>query len=88
VIYISAVGTFLWKGGDWFGQTPNFPIIILLIGIFTTSALVSALFTLGYPAYLIFKKREFWRALKLVLYTVLWLIFFIIFTISIIFLLR
>lgn len=87
-LYISAVGTFLWNGENWFGQTPNFPIIILLIGIFTTSALISALITLGYPTYLIFKKREFSKALKLTLYTAIWLIFFIIFTISIIFLLK
>ncbi|PIS09531.1 hypothetical protein COT75_01070 [Candidatus Beckwithbacteria bacterium CG10_big_fil_rev_8_21_14_0_10_34_10] len=79
VLYCSLIGLIFWKGNQWFGNVPNFEGPLLFLTLFATSCLVCALLTLGYPAILIWKKKQVGNAIKLIAYTVLYLLFFIIF---------
>jgi len=51
---------------------------ILMLSIFTVSALISAIITLGYPFYIWQKKKKLKEAIKIVVFTCLWMIGFII----------
>ena len=42
------------------------------------TSLISALITLGYAVYLVWDQKQAWQGLKLVTYTSLWLILFVI----------
>ena len=77
VIYISLVALLFLQGEKWFGKVPNYWGPLLFLTLFCTSALVSALLTLGYPIILFWEKEKTVEALKLVVYTAGWLIFFI-----------
>jgi hypothetical protein len=81
VIYCGLVSVLFWRGGNLFGPSPSFLGPLLVIVLFSTSALVAALLTLGYPFILFWKKKQTIAALKLVSYTAVWLIFFIVITI-------
>ena len=70
-----------WKGNNLFNNAPNFLGQILALVLFVTSALVSGLLVLGYPFYLFWHKKQIQKALKLVGYTTIWLIGFILLTI-------
>ena len=74
MIYVSAVGFVMQHGGEWFGQTDGFLTILLVLTLFATSALICAAITLGYPAHLIWRKKEFKEALQVVIYTAAWLV--------------
>lgn len=82
VLYCSLVALLFWKGNDWFGRMPNYLGPFLFLVLFSTSALVSALLTLGYPVYLFWVKKQRSKGLKLVTYTTSWLIGFIILIIA------
>jgi len=78
VVYCGLVGLIFWKGGDWFGKPPHLffgPVMLLVL--FVASALISALIVLGYPFILFWEKKKTVEALKLVIYTAIWLLFFI-----------
>lgn len=77
--YCGLIGLLLWRGNKLFGKTPNFLGAFLFLVLFSASALVCALFTLGYPAFLVWKKKQTIKALKLVSYTAGWLVFFVLF---------
>jgi len=59
------------------GGEPEFLGIMTILLLFSTSALVSATITLGYPIYLFWKQREFKLAIKSVISTALWLTLFV-----------
>ena len=86
--YCSLVGILFWKGNEIFGKVPNYWGPFLFLIIFTTSALVSALITLGYPVKLFFDEKRTDQALKLIFYTACWLVFFAVLLMVIIFLLK
>ena len=77
VVYISLIALLFFQGEKWFGNVPNYWGPFLLLTLFCTSALVSAILTLGYPIILFWEKEKTVEALKLVVYTAGWLIFFI-----------
>jgi hypothetical protein len=80
-IYCGLVSLFFWKGNEIFSNTPNFLGQILALVLFVTSALISGLLVLGYPLYLFWHKKQTQKALRLVGYTALWLVSFILLTI-------
>jgi len=59
------------------GGEPEFLGIMTILLLFSTSALVSATITLGYPIYLFWKQHEFKLAIKSVVSTAIWLVFFV-----------
>lgn len=73
-IYCGLVSLIFWQGNRLFGNVPNYLGPLLFLIIFTTSALVSALITLGYPFLLFWEKKQTKEALKLVGYTACWLL--------------
>lgn len=73
-VYCSLVSILFWQGNKLFGNVPNYFGPFLFLIIFTTSALISALITLGYPFLLFWEKKQTKEALKLVGYTAGWLV--------------
>src|SRR4030042_3813258 len=76
-VYCGLVAIFFWKGNEWFGKMSNFWGPVLFLVIFTTSALVSGLLVLGYPFYLFWQKKQTQKAIRLVGYTTVWLVSFV-----------
>ncbi|MFH1694264.1 MAG: hypothetical protein ABH880_00720 [Patescibacteria group bacterium] len=76
-IYVGLVGFIMWNSEHWFENEPSARNIIFVLILFVTSALMSALITLGYPAYLILKRKKTTRAIKIIIYTAFWLILFL-----------
>lgn len=79
--YCSLVAIIFWNGNRWFGNVTGYFAPLLALVLFTTSALVSSLLTLGYPALLLWQKKQPAQALRLVSYTTGWLILFTLFVI-------
>ena len=77
VIYCGLVGLLFWQGDTWFGPMLSFLGPVLFLVLFVVSALISALIVLGHPFILFWEKKKTIEALKLVIYTIGWLIFFI-----------
>ena len=77
VTYCCLVGLLFWRGNQWFGKMPNYLGPVLFLTLFVVSAVISALIVMGYPFLLFWEKKKTRQALKLVAYTVLWLIGFI-----------
>ena len=77
VIYCGLVGLLFWRGETWFGPMLSFLGPVLFLVLFVVSALISALIVLGHPFILFWEKKQTIKALKLVVYTIAWLIFFI-----------
>lgn len=67
----------MWQGENWFGPPYIFLGPVLFLVLFVASALISALLILGYPFILFWEKKKTLEAIKLVVYTVAWLVFFI-----------
>lgn len=84
VLYCSLVALMLSQGESWFKKVPEYfgPFIFLMV--FTTSALISAIITLGYPIILFWHKKQKKQAIKLILYTAVWLLVLVISSITII----
>lgn len=72
--YCGLVGLLFWRGNQWFGKVPNYLGPLLFLLLFATSALVCAVLALGYPAILIWKKKQPIQAVKLAGYTAAWLV--------------
>jgi hypothetical protein len=84
-LYCGLVSILFWQSNTLFGKGPNFWGPALFLVLFVTSALVSALFVLGYPFFLFWQKKQTQKAIKLVGYTTAWLMGFIILALVIIF---
>ncbi len=74
--YCSLVAILFWQGNNWFGQIPNYLAPFLFLTLFTTSALICAILALGVPVILFWQKKQMEHAVRLVLGTALWLVFF------------
>jgi hypothetical protein len=74
-VYCGLIGLIMFRGNDIFGHTPNFLGPLLFLMLFCVSALICGLLTLAYPAIVFFKDKI--KALKIVLFTILWLFLFI-----------
>ncbi|MFH1407580.1 MAG: hypothetical protein ABIG91_00880 [Patescibacteria group bacterium] len=77
VFYCGLVSLLFWQGNNLFGNTPNYWGPVLFLIIFSFSALVCALVTLGYPFFIFWEEKKTKKALKLVSLTALWLLVFI-----------
>jgi hypothetical protein len=71
--YIALVSYFIWNAERWIGKMNSFWGPLLLLSLFSFSALICALITFGYAARLFWDEKRVKRALKLVLYTAGWL---------------
>lgn len=86
VFYISLVALFMANAERLFGKVPEYLGPMLFLSIFSTSALVCAILTLYFPFMLFFQKKQVNQAVRLVVYTAGWMIFFTLLIISMIFL--
>ena len=77
ISYISLVSVIFWKGDEWFPKMDNYVGPMILLSIFVVSALVCALITLSYP-FTLWQKGKTKDALRVIIYTALWTIGFII----------
>jgi hypothetical protein len=75
--YCSLIGVIFWKGEEWFGRMPDYFGPVLMLTLLSTSALICALTTLAYPAFLIVKKNQPVKALKLIGMTAAWMVLFV-----------
>jgi hypothetical protein len=76
-LYCGLVALFFWRGESWFGETTGFWGPVLILVLFVTSALISALLVLGYPIILFWEKKKTSEAIRLVAYTTGWLVLFV-----------
>ena len=75
-IYCSLVGVFFWNANRWFPNMKSFAGPTLLLIIFVFSAIICTLI-FGYNAFMIFwEEKNTKKALRLVIYTTLWLLTF------------
>ena len=74
VAYCSLIGVFFWKANEWFGEPPEYIGPVLMLTLLSTSALICALITLAYPAFLIWKKNQPVKALQLIGFTAAWMV--------------
>ena len=58
VFYCGLVSLLFWQGENLFGQYPSFLAPLLMLVLFSTSALIAGLLTLGYPLILFWKKKQ------------------------------
>lgn len=77
VFYCLLIGIIFWQGETWFGPIFSFVGPALFLVLFVASALISALIILGYPFVLFWEEKQTIKALKLIIYTIAWLIFFV-----------
>jgi len=82
VSYISLVSVIFWKGNEWFPKMHDYLGPLIFLTVFALSALVCALITLSYP-FTLWQKGKAKDALRIVFYTALWTVgFLIIFLVS------
>jgi hypothetical protein len=74
--YISLVAVIFWKGDEWFGQANNYLGPALVLTLLVASALTCGAIALGYPLYIALDKKKTQEAIKIVVYTTLWVIIF------------
>lgn len=77
VLYCSLVATLLFNGNRLFGKMTNFTGPLLFLTLFSTSALICALIVGSYPFMLFWEKKKTKEAIKLVIYTAVWAVFFV-----------
>jgi len=82
-IYCALVGVIFWKGNTWFGKANNLIGSFAMLSLFVVSTLICALIALGYPFIVFWDKKNTKKALKLVIYTAGWLMFFVVITLFI-----
>jgi len=82
VVYCSLVGVLFWQGEEVIGVPYTFLGPALFLVLFVASALISALTILGYPFILFWEKKKTSEALKLIVYTIAWLVLFILLVIT------
>ncbi len=77
ILYCSLVGLIIFQGNNWFGplSSPFGPVLFLLL--FVVSALISASLVLAYPFLILWEEKNTRKAIKLVIYTTLWLVLFV-----------
>jgi len=74
--YCGLVALLIAKGNEIFGKVPNYLGPLLFLTLFSSSALICGLITLGYPFILFWQKKKPMEALRLVIYTTAWSISF------------
>lgn len=77
LLYCSLVAVLIFNGNRWFPRITNFTGPLLFLTLFSTSALVCGLIVGSYPFLLFWEKKKTKEAIKLVIYTALWAVFFV-----------
>jgi len=72
ILYCGLVAFLMAHGNQIVGMMPNYFGPLLFLALFSSSALICGLITLGYPFILFWQKKEPIRALWLVIYTTGW----------------
>lgn len=82
--YVGLVATFMNNANSWLGPEKNYGFLgpMLFLSLFSFSAIYSALIVFGYPFYVFWIKKNFNLAAKIVGYSAIWLLLFIVFVIS------
>lgn len=76
-LYCGLIAAIMFHGNKWFSDIPSILGPLLFLILFTTSALVCGILVFGYPIYIYFQYKKPIQALRLVIFTTLWLLFFI-----------
>jgi hypothetical protein len=74
--YISLVAVIFWKGNEWFGTMHRYLGPLLVLTLLVASALICGAIALGYPLQLALEKKRVNEAIKIVVYTILWILAF------------
>lgn len=82
VLYIFLTGVTLGNGNQIFGPEPSVIGPIIFLALFIFSAMFCAGTILGYPFYVFWERKNFKLAAKIIASSALWLLLFIILTIS------
>ena len=77
ISYIALVAILFWKGNQWIPNMHEYVGPLIVLTIFAVSALVCALITLSYP-FILWQKGKMKDAMKVIFYTVMWTIGFIV----------
>ena len=77
ILYCGLVGMVIWRGEKWFGKMNNLFGPILFLALFVVSSLICSLITLTYPFLIFWDEKNTKKALKLLGYTALWLVLFV-----------
>lgn len=83
VAYISLVSIIFYKGNQWFPKMNNYIGPVVFLTIFSVSALICALITLSQP-FKLWQKGKLDEAMKLVSYTVVWVLIFLLLLLGVI----
>ena len=75
--YCGFIGTFLSFGENWFSNIPEFLAPLIMLVLLSTSALICGLITLSIPLKIFFTDKQPKKAIRLVSYTVLFLLLFV-----------
>jgi uncharacterized membrane protein len=78
LLYCGLVSTIFVRGEKWFGPQPSIFGPALFLALFATSAVICTLIFLTYPFLLFWEHKQTKTALRLVLYSTLWLVGFIV----------
>jgi len=85
-LYCGLIGLFFWKAPSIFGKQDNFSIPIIMLSLLVMSALICALIALANPIMIFWDEKKTKKAIKVVVYTVAWLVLFVFLTLTTLFL--
>jgi hypothetical protein len=75
--YIAFVALILWRANQWFGPKIGYFGPLFAILLFSLSALICAIITLGIPFYLAWEKKETKKAIRIVTTTALFILLYL-----------
>lgn len=78
ISYIALVSTIFWKGDEWFGKMDNYLGPLAFLTLFSVSALICGFIVFGYPITLFFVRNMKKEAIRIVVYTAVWTVSFLI----------
>lgn len=86
--YCGLIGTLLSFGENWFNKIPEFLAPLIMLVLLSTSALICGLITLSIPLKIFFSDKQPKKAIRLVFYTVIFLLIFVFLFVTVNFLLN
>ncbi|HBC72506.1 hypothetical protein A2379_05220 [Candidatus Amesbacteria bacterium RIFOXYB1_FULL_47_13] len=82
LIYCGFIGNLMIRANAWFSPPPNFLGPTLFLLLFIASAVICSLIFLGYPFLLFWEHKNTKKAIKLILITTAWTLFFFLWVIA------
>ncbi len=77
VSYCGAVAFFMNNVSKWFDDIPEYFAAILMLTLFSTSALICGIITLYYPFKLFLEKKQLNQAFAVIVQMAVWLVLFV-----------